>query len=163
MANFKVELPTEILTEIEKIDKNVDKIFGGMTEAGADIVVKNARSGAPSEIVSHIKKSKTYKTPSDGGINTKVYVGGYLKFKNGRKSFTRRGGGGSKYTTNKGVPASFIAKVFEYGTSNRQTDSGANRGRIIKRPFFRKSFNKAQITSAMKAEQKKLSGGILDE
>lgn len=163
MAKFQLELPLEIIRDIEKVEKDTDKILGGMTKAGAEVVLNNAKSTVPiPELASHIKLSETYKTPSDDAINTKVYVSGYLPFSNGRTTFTRRAGG-REYSTNKGVPAAFVANVYEYGTSNRQTDAGANRGKMNKTPFFRKSFKKAQIESAMLKAQRQLSGGLLDE
>ena len=163
MAKFKLELPKEIMDDVKKIYDNSDKIFGGMTRAGAEVVQKNVKANAPiPELANHVKTSVTYKTPSDDGINTKVYITGYLPFTNGRTKFVRRAGG-REYVSTKGVPAPFVANVYEYGTSNRYTDSGANRGKISKKPFFRKSFKKAQIEKAMLTAQKELSGGLLDE
>jgi hypothetical protein len=100
--------------------------------------------------------TRTYKTPSDDGINTKVIFSGYLPFSTpGRTSFLRRGrGGGKVYSTSKGVPADFLAIIFEYGRSNAP---------FPKRPFFRRSFNEAKINKAMLDAQKTASGGILDE
>ena len=44
------------------------------------------------------------------------------------------------------VPAPLVANVFEYGRSTSE---------FPKQPFMRKSFNKAAITKAMEAAQKK--------
>jgi len=163
MAEFKLELPKEIMDDIKKIYDNSEEIFGGMTRAGAEVVEKNVKANAPlPELASHVKTSVTYKTPSDDGINTKVYVGGHLPFSGNRTSMVRPAGG-KRYVTYKGVPAGFVAAMYEYGTSNRYTDSGAYRGVMGKRPFFRKSFKKAQIEKAMLKAQKELSGGLLDE
>lgn len=164
MAKFNLELPTDIINDIEKINRNADDIFGEMTRAGAEVVARNVKASVPiPEIAGHVKLSKTYKTPSDGGINTKVYFSGYLPFKGNRKNFVRRGGGKSSYSTDKGVPAEFLAQVSEYGSSERYTDLGWYRGKIAKRPFFRKSFKESQITKAMLKVQKEKSGGLLDE
>lgn len=165
MAKFQATLPDEVLKDFKKIERNTDKILGEMTEAGAKVVMSNVKSGVPiSSLSSHVKLSKTYKTPSDGGINTKVYFGGYLPFSTpNRKYFARKGGSGKEtYYTDKGVPASFIAQTYEYGTSNRYTNSGSSRGKISKKPFFRKSFRKSQIEQAMLQAQKKASGGLLE-
>ena len=156
MAKFKMELPKEIMSDFQKIYKNSDQIFGEMTKAGAEVVLNNVKASAPHpDIGSHAKLSRTYKTPSDDGINTKVYFSGYIPFKGNRKTFVRRGRkGGKVYTTTKGIPVEFLALVYEYGRS------GAS---FPKRPFFRKSFKKSQIESAMMTAQKKASGGLLDE
>lgn len=156
MAKFQSMLPDEVIKDFKKIETNVDKILGEMTKAGAEVAMKNARASVPlSAMASHVKISRSYKTPSDGGVNTKVYFSGYLPFKGNRKTFSTRNKGGSKaYVTTKGVPVDFLAKVYEYGRSNRP---------FPKKPFFRRSFNKAQIEKAILNAQKKASGGLLDE
>ena len=140
MAQFQLEIPQEILKELQTLDQNADEIFGGMTQAGADVVLNNVKRNAPagwhgSEIMRCIKTTKTYKTPSDDGINTKVIISGYFQNNKGER-----------------VPAPLVANVFEYGSVKFQ-----------KQPFFRKSFNKNQIESAMMKAQKELTGGLLDE
>ena len=140
MADFVLELPKEILKDFEKIYGDTEKIFGGMTKAGADVVLENVKANAPeswkdSEIMSCIGLTKTYKTPSDGGINTKVIISGYFHNKKGVKT-----------------PAPLVANVFEYGSV-----------KFAKRPFFRKSFRKGQIEKAMLKAQRELSGGLLNE
>ena len=165
MAKFNLELPTEIIKDIQKIHDKTEDIFGAMTKAGAEVVLHNVKSTAPlPEIAEGVRLSKVYKTPSDGGINTKVYFKGTVPFKGGRASFTRRGRvGGAQYTTNKGVPVEFLAMVWEYGTSQRFTNNGSYRGYIGKKPYFRKAFKKEQIEKAMLEVQKRESGGLLDE
>lgn len=160
MAGFAVELPTEILKYLDKIYKNSDEIFGGMTKAGAEVVVKNVKNNitfsgdARSKMLAGLHTSRIYKTPSDGGINTKVYFSGYMPFSGKRTTFSRRGkSGGQVYTTKKGVPRAFVGLVREYGHSSN----------MKKKPFFRKSFKSGEIEKAMYAAQKKLSGGLLDE
>lgn len=142
MATFKLELPTEIMQDIRTLEKNADKIFGGMTRAGAEVVEENVRKLVPeswkdSEIMDCIKISRTYNTPSDDGVNTKVLISGYFFNKKGYKT-----------------PAPLVANMFEYGSDTRN---------FPKQPFFRKSFRKNQIEKAMLKAQKELSGGILDE
>lgn len=166
MAKFDWTIPKEIMDDFKKIYDDSDKIFGEMTKAGAQVVVDNVKQNVPlSGLRNLVKVSVTYKTPTDDGINTKVYISGYLPFNGSRRSFTRRGRRKSqgKYTLTDGVPADFIAKVFEYGTSERFTDLGAYRGKIKKQPFFRKSFKKSAIEKAMLKAQKEYSGGLLDE
>lgn len=155
MAKFEMELPTDIMADFQKIHDNADKIFGEMTRAGAEIVERNMINSAPNIIKSHIKITRTYKTPSDGGINTKVYVNGYIPFSDpNRKSFIRSGGSGKRYSTTKGVPADFLANLYEYGRSNAP---------FPKHPFLRKSFKKSDIEQAMLKAQASASGGLLDE
>ena len=142
MAKVIVDIDDSVLKDISYIDKQFDHIFGGMTKAGAEVVYKNVISSLPealrsSGFSSHVKLSRVYKTPSDDGINTKVMITGYFINKDGRKT-----------------PAPLVANMFEYGSSKKK---------YPKHPFFRKSFKKSQIMKAMEEEQKKLSGGLLDE
>ena len=89
MAKFELEIPKEILDQMNTIYDKCDEIFGGMTKAGAEVVVKNVKAKAPlPEIANSVKTSVVYKTPSDGGINTKVYFSGYIPFKGNRISAT---------------------------------------------------------------------------
>lgn len=156
MARFQIQLPTDIMKEIEYINKNSTNIFGEMTRAGAKVAQNNAKQNVPlQKMAQHIKLTKVYKTPSDGGINTKVYISGYIPFSDStRKYFSRKGGNGTTYYTNKGVPADFLANLYEYGRSTRQ---------FPQKPFFRKSFKKKEIEQAMFDAQEKYSRGILDE
>ena len=154
MAKFELELPEAIMKDLQKIYNNADEIFGEMTKAGAEVALRNAQGNAPATIAQYAKLTKTYKTPTDGGINTKVIFSGYLPFSGNRTQFIRSGKkGGKAYATNKGVPVDFLANLYEYGRSNAP---------FPKHPFFRKAFQKAQIEAAMLAAQKKASGGILE-
>lgn len=140
MAKFEMVLPDDVIKDMKKIYDNSEKIFGGMTKAGAEVVLSNVKANAPegwkdSAIMNNIGLTKTYKTPSDGGINTKVIISGYFRNKNGVRT-----------------PAPLVANVFEYGST-----------KFKKQPFFRKSFRKNQIEKAMYKAQKELSGGLLDE
>lgn len=140
MAEFKLTLPDDVIRDIEKIYSDSDKIFGSMTHAGAKVVYHNAKANAPasfrgSRIMNHLKVTKIYKTPSDGGVNTKVGFYGYFTNHLGKKT-----------------PAPLVAKIFEYGKTN-----------FLKQPFFRKSFDRSKIYKVMIEQQKKASGGLLDE
>lgn len=142
MAKFKMELPTEIIKDCQKIYGNTEQIFGEMTKAGAEVAMSNIRANVPasfnnSNIMSCLKLTRQYRTPSDDGINTKVGFYGYFKNENGEI-----------------VPAPLVCNVFEYGRSNSP---------FPKHPFMRKSFKKAQIERAMLEAQKRASGGLLDE
>lgn len=146
MAKFELQLPKEIIQDVQKIYDNSEKIFGEMTKAGAELVLSNVKANMPpslknSDFANHVFLSKQYFTPSDDGINTKVMISGYFINHNGIKT-----------------PAPLVANIFEYG---RSPDSRG--GEFQKRPFFRKSFKKTQIEAAMYAAQKKTSGGLLNE
>ena len=142
MAKFTANIDDSVLKDISYIDKQFDHIFGGMTQAGAEVVYKNVISSLPEALKSsgftkNVKLSRVYKTPSDDGINTKVMITGYFKNKEGKKT-----------------AAPLVANMFEYGNKKKK---------YPKQPFFRKSFKKSQIMKAMEEAQKKLSGGLLDE
>lgn len=126
MAKFELQLPNELIKEFEQLNKKSDEMFEEMTKAGAEVVYSNVKSNIPSswrdsDIMNCLVISKTYKTPSDDGVNTKVMFSGYFKNRNGVKT-----------------PAPLVANVFEYGSS-----------KVDKQPFLRKSFKKAQIEKAM--------------
>lgn len=154
MATLQTILPDDVIKDFKKLERNTEQIIGEMTRAGAEVVLNNAKSTVPlPEMAGYVKLSKTYKTPSDGGINTKVYFSGYLPFKGNRNTFSTKYKE-TRYITTKGVPVDFLAKIYEYGRSTRP---------FPKKPFFRKSFRKNQIEAAMLKAQKRASGGLLDE
>lgn len=147
MAKFNMELPDQILKDFERIYGNSEAIFGGMTRAGAEVVYDRVRANVPpafhgSNIMRTMRLSRTYKTPTDDGINTQVMFDGYF--------YTRP----SKSGKSQRVAAPLVCNMFEYGSSKHK---------YPKHPFFRKSFNKAAIEKAMLEAQKKLSGGLLDD
>ena len=138
MAQFKTELPNDILRDIEKLDRDTHKMLEEMTEAGARVVLANIKSSVPSSwyssgIMKCLKITKPYKTPSDDGVNTKIAFYGYFINRNKEK-----------------IAAPLVANVTEYGRSNSP---------YPKKPFLRRSFKKAQIEAAMQAVQKKYIEG----
>ena len=140
MAKFEVQLPDEIIEEINKIRKNSLNIFGGMTKAGAKVVYKRVKANLPlairrSNMVNNLYLSKTYITPSDMAINNKVGFAGYFVNKVGKKT-----------------PAPLVANLFEYNRQNKHYPA---------MPFFRKSFVKKEIETEMYKEQERLSDGLL--
>ena len=141
MASFDLQLPNDIIKDFEKISRNADQIFGEMTQAGAEVVERNIKANVPpairdSKMMKCLKMTRVYKTPSNGGINTKVGFYGYFENEDGRI-----------------VPAPLVANLFEYGRSNAP---------FPKHPFLRKSFRKDEIEKAMLEAQKKASGGLLE-
>jgi hypothetical protein len=119
MAKFEAELPLDLIESFNALNKNSEQIMGDMTRAGAEVVLNKIKAKCPASIRNHAKLSVTYKTPSDGAINTKVYYSGYVPFSDpNRNYFSRAGANGRTYSTAKGVPASFLAILYEYGRSN---------------------------------------------
>lgn len=133
MAKFKAELPQEIIREFDNLYSSTDKMLEEMTKAGAEVVYKRMRAGCPPGLSGNLVKTRTYKTPSDDGINTKVMIAGYFTNHKGQK-----------------VPAPLVANVFEYGRSGKP---------FPRKPFMRKAFNKGAITKAMLAVQDKYIKG----
>ena len=132
MAKLTVELPTDLIKEFETLTANERKMIEEMTQAGAETVYNNVVNNVPktwhnSNIMRCLKVTKTYDTPTDGGINTKVAFYGYFINKKGKRT-----------------PAPLVANVTEYGATH-----------VTKKPFMRKSFNKTQIEKAMLNVQKK--------
>lgn len=158
MAKMQMVLPTGLIKDFERLYDSAEEIFGEMTTAGAEVAMQKIISGSPvPEMWKHVKLTKVYRTPSDGGINTKVHFYGYFPFTGGRNTFSRRnrsGKSGKVYTTDKGIPADFIARVFEYGRSDRP---------FPKKPFVRKAFSKKDIEDAMNRKFEELTGVKPDE
>ena len=141
MARFKMQMPTEVIKEFQMVYNNTDEIFGEMTRAGAEVVEKNIIANVPqsiqkSNMMKKLKITKTYKTPSNDGIATKVGFFGKFIDEDGREKICE-----------------IVGNVFEYGRSNSP---------FPKHPFMRKSFKKKEIEKAMLDAQKKASGGILE-
>lgn len=139
MARFEMQLPTEIMKDIQKIYDNTEEIFGEMTKAGAEVAHQNILAGVPasfrnSNIMGCLKITRVYRTPSDDGINTKVGFYGYFINEDGKRT-----------------PAPLVANVFEYGSS-----------KFTKQPFLRKAFSKGKIEQAMLEAQRRASGGLLE-
>lgn len=138
MARFKTELPNDIIKQVEGLEKNTDKMLSEMTEAGAKVVYDTIKTSVPpswysSNIMKCLKITKTYKTPSDDGVNTKVAFYGYFINRNGER-----------------IPAPLVANVTEYGRHNSP---------YPKKPFMRRAFNKGKINKAMQAVQDKYIKG----
>lgn len=122
------------MRQFDTLDFNTHKMLEEMTKAGAKVVVENIKSSVPknwytSNIMKCLKVTKTYTTPSDGGVNTKIAFYGYFINRNKER-----------------IPAPLVANVTEYGRSNSP---------YPKKPFLRRSFKKAEIEKAMQAVQDK--------
>lgn len=128
MAKFESELPTELMKTFEELGNDTQKMLEEMTQEGAKTVLANVNANVPasfhsSGIMSCLKITRPYYTPSDGGRNTKVAFYGYFENEDGKRT-----------------PAPLVCNLFEYGRSNSP---------YPRHPFMRKSFKKGQIEAAM--------------
>lgn len=151
MASFQMNEPRELIQALEKLGKDTEKMMGEMTKAGAEVAYKNVQGRmkiafkTPQSLLECLKMTKTYRSPSDDGINTKVAVYGYI---HPEKSFTRKNrykGKKSKSYTSQGVPAPFVVIQREFGNSRGEK----------KIPIFRPSFPAKEIETEMLKVQKK--------
>lgn len=134
MARFDAEMPAELLKLFDELGADTHKMLGEMTQAGAEAVLANVKANVPasfrgSDIMDCLHITRVYRTPSDGGVNTKVAFYGY---------FTNKAG--------EVVPAELVCNVMEYGRSKAP---------VQKHPFMRKSFRKSDIEAAMLKVQDK--------
>ena len=133
MAKFIMELPNDEIKRLAELGAGAEKMMGKMTQAGAKTVFENVKRNMKSvfkeseELVKCLVVTREYKTRADDGVNTKVGFYGYFVNDQGKE-----------------VPAPLVVQAREYGTSRGE----------MKKPFFRRSFNKSQITKAMLEVQK---------
>ena len=132
MAEFEEQLPTELMEQFEFLDRNTDTMLKEMTREGAKRVLANVKSNVPSSfmksgIMKCLKLTRSYKTPSDDGVATKVAFYGYFDNGDGKKT-----------------PAPMVCNLFEYGRSNSP---------YPRHPFMRRSFVSGEIKSAMEKVQ----------
>lgn len=137
MAEFEEQLPTELMEQFEFLDKNTETMLKEMTREGAKRVLANVKSNVPpsfhgSDIMKCLKLTRSYNTPSDDGVATKVAFYGYFMNHNGKKSYK--------------VPAPLVCNLFEYGRSNSP---------YPRHPFMRRSFVSSEIEAAMNKVQDK--------
>lgn len=131
MARFNAEIPKDIIDQLTALEKS--DMFERMVDAGADVVMENVKRNMKGvfkntqNLEKCLIKSKVYHTRVDDAINDKVAFYGYFINEQGKE-----------------VPAPLVVMAREYGTSRGE----------LKKPFFRRSFNKQQITSAMLKVQK---------
>ena len=130
MARFDSELPRELLKQFEDLDTNCEDIFGEMVQAGGEVVLSLVKANMG-------KVFKSTDSLYQGLKKTRVYKTPSDDGINVHIGF---------YGYNdKGVPIPLIANAREYGTSRGEA----------KKPFFRKSFKKKDIESAILRVQKK--------
>lgn len=136
MATFEEQLPTELMAQFEFLDKNTETMLKEMTREGAKKVLANVKANVPqsfrkSGIMKCLKLTRSYKTPSDDGINTKVAFYGYFNNEDGKRT-----------------PAPMVCNLFEYGRSSPNPP-------YPKHPFMRRSFVSSEIESAMNKVQER--------
>ena len=137
MANFKEELPQELIKQFEGLEVNTTEMMQEMTKVGAKIVYKNVLSNMKKSFKSTkslekgLRITKVYRTSNDE-ISSKIAFYGYDRNKK------------TKQYPN-GVPIPLIALAREYGTSSGEQ----------KKPFFRQSFKRKEIEDAMLKVQEK--------
>lgn len=134
MARFNEQLPTELIKQFETLELKTEEMLGEMVKAGAEVARENIEAKMPDALFyalgsDNIILTKVYKTPSDDGINCQAMITGYFINRNGER-----------------IPAPLVANMFEYGSRSRK---------YPKQPFFRQSFNKGQIETAMLKVQEK--------
>ena len=131
MAGFSAELPNELIKSFQELENNTEEMLSEMTRAGAEVVYKQVKANMKNSFKSTesldkgLKITKSYRTPSDDGINTKVGFYGY---------------------NDKGVPIPLIAMAREFGTSR-----GEKKNPFFRKAFRQES----AITNAMMKAQEK--------
>ena len=131
MAGFSAELPNELIKSFQKLENNTEEMLSEMTRAGAEVVYKQVKANMKNSFKSTesldkgLKITRSYRTPTDDGINTKVGFYGYNE---------------------KGVPIPLIAMAREFGTSR-----GEKKNPFFRKAFRQES----AITNAMMKAQEK--------
>ena len=131
MAGFSAELPNELIKSFQELENNTEEMLSEMTRAGAEVVYKQVKANMKNSFKSTesldkgLKITKSYRTPTDDGINTKVGFYGY---------------------NDKGVPIPLIAMAREFGTSQ-----GEKKKPFFRKAFRQES----AITNAMMKAQEK--------
>ena len=131
MAGFSAELPNELIKSFQELENNTEEMLSEMTRAGAEVVYKQVKANMKNSFKSTesldkgLKITKSYRTPTDDGINTKVGFYGY---------------------NDKGVPIPLIAMAREFGTSR-----GEKKKPFFRKAFRQES----AITNAMIKVQEK--------
>lgn len=141
MARFNADLDNGVIQAMEALGKKAPEVMEAMVEAGGEVAYRNVRANMRSSfkttrsLEKGLRKTRVFKTPSDDGIAVKIGFSGYSDHKSGKFG--------------NGVPVPLIATAREKGTKHGEA----------RKPFFKKSFNKSEITAAMQAVEPKLFEG----
>lgn len=139
MAKFRDALPDELIRQFESMNIVTHEMLEEMTKAGAMVVMSNVKARIPKglrEVITdkNLLITKPYTTPSDGGVNTQIMIVEYFQNRYDKKT-----------------PAPLVANMYEYGSTSRE--------KYPKQPFFRASFKRKQIETAMLEVQEKFISG----
>ena len=124
--SINIETKMTGFRELEKLldqlpDRVNTRLANNAAAAGARVLQKNIKQRAPHAGLKKMKVLTSFKAAQHLRVNKKETVGmalvGFL---------TKKSGGLSR-----------LAHLFEFGTSERFTKSGARRGRMVARPFIR--------------------------
>ncbi len=170
MAKFEMLAPTEILNEIQTVERKSLDIFKGMTKAGAKVAAeamkanaaKAFKGGTGAKVAAKVKVTKPYVTKKDE-ITTKAAFYGYIAKSDGKPFYMSQRG--KKTGPYPGIPVPLLCNLAEFGASSASMPGPFRRywngqKHPIKRPAFS---NTAGIADAMLKAQKELSGGLLDD
>ena len=131
MAGYNLELPSELIKTFDGLYNNSEEMMKEMTRAGAEVVYNNIQGNMKKSFKSTkslekgLKITRSYRTKSDDGINTKVGFYGY---------------------NDEGIPIPLIAMAREYGTSR-----GESKKPFLRKSFK----TEATIRNAMMDVQKR--------
>lgn len=138
MARMDIELPNDVVKELEERGNKIEDVIGSMLLAGGNVVIGTVKSNlgkafkSTAALSRGVRLTKVYKNSDDGRSIKVAFYGNHPT----RKS--------KKYP--KGVPLALIASAREYGTSSGEAP----------KPFFRKAFKqKAAIDAAMQGAHDK--------
>lgn len=169
MAKFTMEAPTDILKDVNFIEQNALKIFGGMTKAGAEVAADNMRqrtkkalkSNIAGKTAAKIKVTKTYETKKHEIVNAaRAY--GYVPKSDGKPFVLKKKG--RSYSYKQGVPVALLLSLADQGRSisSSMVPQFREYWMGIKYPIVRPAFADSKgIEAAMLKAQEELSGGLL--
>lgn len=118
MASFKIEFtPEEKGKSWEMSEAQLIDLGAAICRAGGAVVQQHMRRTSPhTHLTPFVRATRVYFTPSDGAINQKIYFGGYLPLRKGRKYWLRYNKrGGKAYKTTEGVAANALSIWFYKG------------------------------------------------
>lgn len=168
MAKFEMGLPTDILKDVNFIEKNAVNIFKGMVKAGAEVAADNMRqrtrkalkSNISGKVAAKIKVTKPYETRRhEIAAGSRGY--GYIPKSDGKPFVLKKKG--KTYSYNQGVPVALLMSLADQGRSISSTMVPQFRQYWmgVKYPIVTPAFADKKIEGAMLKAQEKLSGGLL--
>lgn len=132
MAQFKAELPNDLMKQLSDMERNSDKMMSEMVEAGSEVIYSNVKRNITKSFKSSKSLEKGLVKAKPKSLKGKDGYGGWVGFTGYDTDKVSK-----KYP--KGVPIPLIAMAREYGTSMGEK----------KKPFLRPAVKKNDIESAM--------------